>query len=279
MFNIDPLNFSTVSLETYFNDQSMMSATGFFFSAKINNELSHFLVTNWHVITGRNPKETNKLLHPMGAIPNKIRLVLPSEKDENGLNTHGELFQYEKFISLYDAQGFAHWYQHREKNLVDIAVINLGNLLDGFLSTPIDQLATDYDMSIDVGNDVYILGYPLGFSHFANTPTWKKGSIASEPHAETEESKYRIMVDATTRSGMSGSPVIMRYKTHYVTDDGLVKEKINATRFIGVYASRPEPKGDDHVKGSYVYHELGYVYKSRLVEQIITQGIKGDSWT
>jgi hypothetical protein len=59
-------------------------------------------------------------------------------------------------------------------------------------------------MAIEIGNEVFILGYPLGFTHFVNTPIWKRGSIASEPHIETAETKFRVVIDATTRGGMSG---------------------------------------------------------------------------
>jgi hypothetical protein len=67
-------------------------------------------------------------------------------------------------------------------------------------------------MAIQIGNPIFILGYPLGFSHFINTPIWKRGSITSEPHIETAESGLKVVIDATTRQGMSGAPVIMREK-------------------------------------------------------------------
>ena len=89
-------------------------------------------------------------------------------------------------MELYDAEGKAVWYQHYKKNEIDIAVIHVGSLLsDRYRATGINDVTRQNDMAIQIGNEVFVLGYPLGFTHFINTPIWKRGSIASEPHAET----------------------------------------------------------------------------------------------
>lgn len=191
------------------------------------------------------------------------------------------VFLHEHFVQLYNGQSQAGWYQHPQKNLVDIAVINLGDALIATLAQGVSKFATENDMAIEIGNDIFILGYPLGFSHFMKTPIWKRGSIASEPHAETPDSKFKIMIDATTRDGMSGSPVFMRSKTHYLSESGEIKAHANATRFIGVYASRPAPVKAIESNGSEdasYYHELGYVYKSSLVHDVIVKGIRGPNF-
>jgi len=67
----------------------------------------------------------------------------------------------------------------------------------------------------------------------------------------------------------------MRAKTHYVTDEGQVKEHVNATRWIGIYASRPDlpsvASGTEEDRRA----EVGFFYKSGNVMEVITQGIPG----
>lgn len=281
MLTIDTLNYCVVQVQSLVDDTPVAKATGFFYSLILDGKACLWLVTNWHVLTGRNASRPEIILHNELAIPNRIRFQVPSRIGPSGQKDENHLYFHEKFISLYDSDNLAMWYQHPKKNEVDIAVVNVGQDLEGHLIRGINELCTEYDMAVEIGNEVFVLGYPLGFSHFANTPIWKRGSIASEPHAETVDSKNRIMIDATTRKGMSGSPVIMRYKTHYLSEDGQVKMRGNASRFIGVYASRPPPGREpthDELEAGLWSHEIAYVFKSGCVEKTITHGVRGPKY-
>lgn len=238
---IDPLNFSVLRVQSLFNETHLAWATGFIYSGSLDDKPCQWLVTNWHVLSGRNASRPVEALHKFAAIPNRILVQVPSRIGPDGNEQLGTLFYHEKFIELYTPTGVAMWYQHATKSAVDIGVINVGSLFMEHLTKGVNELCAEHDMAVEIGNQVFILGYPLGFSHFAHTPIWKRGAIASEPHSETPDSRNRIVIDATTRSGMSGSPVIMREKTHYVDESGTVRQKANASRFIGVYASRPAP--------------------------------------
>lgn len=265
-------------LQTLFNDQPLAKATGHFIEGTVNGNHTIWLITNWHVLAGRNASDPSKILNRQCAIPNRLQLQVPSSEGPDSKPQPDTLFLHEKFINLYDVNNKALWFQHPNRNSVDIAAINLGNALDGTLVRGVGAVALDNDMAIAIGNEVFILGYPLGLSHFANTPIWKRGTISSEPHAETPDSKNRIVVDATTRSGMSGAPVLMRYKTHYITEDGTIKEKKNATRYIGVYASRPAPVRSESIieeEAGFTSHEIGYVYKSGCMDEVVRSGIRG----
>jgi hypothetical protein len=269
--DLDKLTFSVVRLDALFDDQPLSHATGFYYYGFTDNKPTYWLVTNWHVFSGRDP-ETLKSLSSTVALPNRLRLNVPLSKSSplRAGRTETFLFQ-EQTLEIYDGAGQAVWYQHKERGShADVAVANLGGAAFGHWDiVGINQIASQNDMKIEIGNDVHVLGYPLGFSHFMNTPVWKKGSIASEPHMETSESRGRIIIDATTREGMSGSPVVMRAKTHYISEDGSIKAHPNATRLIGVYASRP-------ILGK---AEIGYVYKSGLIEEVIKDGIRGPNWS
>jgi hypothetical protein len=155
------------------------------------------------------------------------------------------------------------------KNNVDVALVNLGQYLSDTGIYHVNELATANEMAVTIGGNIFILGYPLGFSHFIDTPIWKRGSIASEPHLETPNTQNRIIVDATARKGMSGSPVIMRAATHYLSEDGRIKCHANATRLIGVFSSRPQFQAEEPTD---TFAEIGYVYKSGCIYDIIVSG-------
>src|SRR5262249_45564785 len=150
--------------------------------------------------------------------------------------------------------------------------------LENFNITGINEHETARDMSIQLGNRVLILGYPLGLSHFVGTPIWKAGTIASEPHLETPDSKGRVVIDATTRQGMSGAPVFMREKTHYLSEEGLIKKCANATRWIGIYASRPPIRAVAMQEDEDRRPEIGYFYKSGSVFEVIMKGSRASSF-
>jgi hypothetical protein len=74
---------------------------------------------------------------------------------------------------------------------------------------------------------------------------------------------------------MSGSPVIMRTKTHYVSTSGETTAHHNATRWIGIYSSRPTLAPGENAGEEDRRAEVGYFYKNGCVIQTIEQGIGG----
>ena len=275
---VDPFSFAVVRLQAMFRDVDLGPATGFFFLGLLDNKPNRWLVTNWHVLTGRNADDPNRVLHSMGSLPNRLRMSLMIKPDQPEYAERGggsEVLFQEQIVELYGPEGEARWYQHPRRNAVDIAVLNVGLALDRFRLVGINEPNSQNDMAIDIGSGVFILGYPLGFAHFLNTPIWKRGWIASEPHLETFESRSRVVIDATTRQGMSGGPVLMRERTHYVSETGEIKACVNATRWIGVYASRPAIPVVENAIEDDRRAEVGYYYKSGSVHETIVQGIRG----
>jgi Trypsin-like peptidase domain len=279
---LDPLNFSVVRIEGLLADIKISTATAFFYRLLIDEKPNYWLVTSWHVLSGRHTSNL-QALDVNGSIPNRIRLQLHSTRDAQGREFPSQVFMHERFIDLYDAENHAIWFQHQLRNEVDVAVIHLGQAsFWNFTFTGVNAVANNrYDMAIGIGDEIFVLGYPLGFTYFIETPIWKRGSIASEPHTETDWTRGRILIDATTRKGMSGSPVILRAKTHYLSESGEIKQHPNASRFLGVYSSRPVFEKASSIMPAGLEDEsdrraeLGYVYKSGLIDQIIQSGIRG----
>lgn len=271
---MDRLNFCVARLTSYFDDQVLGHATGFFYGGMTGDIRIQFLLSNWHVFSGRHA-DNHSALDSKGRIPNQLRasLVLLNHPD----GTESQIASQEVTISLYDADGNAQWLQHPTGSRIDIAAISLGPAADTYRVYGIGEEANEHDIAIEIGNDVFILGYPLGQSNFLAMPIWKRGVIASEPHLQPDNTPPRIFIDATTRNGMSGAPVIMRAKTHYLTEGGEIKQHANASRFVGVYASRP---GVDDVAASLRTDsreraEIGVVFKSGAAIEVLQGEIRG----
>ena len=79
---VDPISFTVVRLRTAFNDVQLGPATGFFYSGFIDNKPTHWLVTNWHVLSGRNSENPLRTLHTQGALPNRLSMSLVLKADQ-----------------------------------------------------------------------------------------------------------------------------------------------------------------------------------------------------
>lgn len=73
---IDPLNAVSLYLELYFDQTFLSSATGFI----VYKANKNYLITNWHVLSGRN-SITKKVLSSHGGIPNKIQIHYHDKND------------------------------------------------------------------------------------------------------------------------------------------------------------------------------------------------------
>src|ERR1700745_1003615 len=99
------------------------------------------------------------------------------------------------------------------------------------------NLLVNASLRIEVGMEVFILGYPFEIKPPAY-PVWKRGSIASEPQLARLTTDY-MLGETSSRPGMSGAPVIRRSWTNHMVEPGvvaLVDTPLN--RFIGVYSGR-----------------------------------------
>jgi hypothetical protein len=106
---------------------------------------------------------------------------------------------------------------------------------------------------------VNVIGYPLGIGAAGNWPIWITGHLASDPDFDFDRRPV-ILIDARTREGMSGSPVILRTKEVYAQGIGRlsIQGPSQAEMFLGVYAGRLRADLD-----------LGYVWRARVVREIL----------
>ncbi|WP_312176423.1 serine protease [Chryseobacterium sp.] len=221
-------------------------AIGTGFIVKLRN-YDNYLVTNWHCVTGMNP-ETGKALSKSGHTNPEI------------LNIHflmkGKTDQWvQKRIKLIDENFNPTYLMHPKGNVIDVVAIKLPifedveyyNIWDAVLKVRFDKEITD---------TCSIVGFPKGISTSGKLPIWKTGHIASEIEVNHDD-KPQFLIDASTREGMSGSPVycvklgIISVNGAYFTGAG------TAINFLGIYAGR---LGNDI--------EIGRVFKEECLLEI-----------
>lgn len=244
MATINPLSCSSLYLILKNGECVLGTATGFI----IEKDKVNYLITNWHVLSGRHP-ETNNILHSTGAVPREILIWHHTKKlGEWHLKTE----------KLYDKSGEKRWKEHRLGRKIDIAALPLENISDDTQIYPFNLSLANADIRIEMAMPVSIIGFPLGFSAGGRFAIWKTGHIASEPDVNYNGEPI-FLIDATTRGGMSGSPVVFNLSGSYKTQSGnTVIFTGTKTRFLGIYSGRLP--GDT---------EIGRVWKPHLIEEIL----------
>ncbi len=257
-FNL--LSQASYFVSSRFNETELSTATAFF----AFRDSKCYLITNWHVVSGRNP-ENGKCLSIKCAEPNNL-LVHVHKNTE-----HFEFSDFE--IPLYDGAGNKLWLEHPSfKERVDVVALEvfIPNDLSIF---DIERFIEPFNENTEesVAADVFVIGYPFGRSVGGIFPIWKRASVASEPCIDVD-GLPKMLVDTSSRSGMSGSPVMLYEKRAMgITDKASDQPGAKFSRFlmklVGVYSGRIGVD-DENIKA-----QLGVVWKSSVIDEIISQKI------
>jgi hypothetical protein len=118
------------------------------------------------------------------------------------------------------------------------------------------------------GEDVFIVGYPYRLTTGPNLPLWVRGTIASDPMFgyNADGKSYPLwLIDARTRKGQSGSPVI-RYRppgsVQVRNDRQAGRSEFPDSQLLGVYSGRTSDESD-----------LGFVWTMDEVDEICRNGV------
>ena len=253
----DPLSLVTHHLHLGLSstDTIFSTATGFIYE----RHNKPYLITNWHVVTGKDPL-TNKNLDDYGGLPDIICTFF-RDKIQKGTTL-------KELIPLYSDEYMDKplWLEHPEhRQKVDVVAIPLSSeIVEKYQLYPINTIAFDDDIPPEVSDDVFVIGYPFSEPQYLQLPIWKKGSIASEPTVNIDQLP-KMLIDTATRSGLSGSPAIFqRTGLHKMGPDGMLKDDSIIGRirgFLGVYSGRI---GKDEFKA-----QLGMIWKKKILDEII----------
>lgn len=250
----DPISLTTHHLHMGFNDEILAHGTGFIYKKDDN----YFLVTNWHNVSGKHP-DTGKHLSGHLGEPNVIYTYF--REQSNPGNGHKEI------IPLYSDDEMQNpvWKEHPvHGHKVDVVAIPLPlDLVAKYEFFPINDIQFDYEYKEEVADESFIIGYPFEDLTYLGLPIWKKASIASEPDVNLLQLPM-MYVDTATRSGLSGSPVIMQRIGIHGVVNGVFNNESSIGRirnFIGIYSGRV---GKDEFKA-----QLGIVWKSKVIDEIL----------
>lgn len=117
--------------------------------------------------------------------------------------------------------------------------------------TSVDAGTRSMATKLWVSQNVAVVGYPYGLRGSFDLPIWTAGSVSSEP-AMLQPYRDRaypfFLIDARTRSGQSGSPVVsvrQPMSPSAISDKQVQFSPAPQWRLVGVYGGRvPEDYGD-----------------------------------
>lgn len=239
---IDPLSVVPLSLECRIGS-ILFSGTGFIV---VHNSVN-YLITNWHIVTCRDPNTGQPLSNTGAADPTILDIWF---------HVSGKLGSWVlKTENLFDSVGNKRWIEHPNGQQVDVVALPISNYSDVSIY-PLDRNLASTDLILFPSEPVSIVGFPLGLASAGKFPIWKTGHIASDIDLDYN-GKPVFLIDATTKSGMSGSPVIARRTGFIITSRG---NNIGGqeTRFLGIYSGRIQDQSD-----------IGMVWKPMIIDAIL----------
>ncbi len=230
---IDPLSMTSLLIELYFNETKLGVATGFV----IERNTILYLATNWHVLAGKD-SVTGEIINKNGGLPNAIVIWHHKKSD-----SHNTLKWVSVKIPLYDNNGEQRWLEHPHGQRVDAVLLPIENV-EKVQINKFDLQLAQTDIILAPALPVSIIGFPFGRSAGGLLPFWVTGFIASEPDVDIDGMPLSC-VNAAGRSGLSGSPVVLRLTGGYLTSKGnFILNGCYQTKFIGIYSGRIRDDAD-----------------------------------
>lgn len=244
---ITPLMTCVTPITIMKGDTFLGRATGFFFV----NEEQLFLITNRHVVV-----EEAKQFHP-------DTLIIRVHADKTDLRKNVDLP-----LALH--MGSKPVWKEFDKSIDVVAIPLNRELAEEYvvLSFPSQSLPPP-DIEIELGQDLLVLGYPLGFhDEVHNLPVVRSATLASVYPAPFGGMPY-FVIDARLHPGTSGSPVITK-------PTPIVKLKSGTGHAIGFGGSHtfllgihshtwPVPRGEEPLG-------LNAVWFASLIVELTKQG-------
>lgn len=240
------------------NGNEIGSGTGFF----VKRDNQWFLVSNWHVFSGRN-RQTGQPIHSSCAIPDHC-FVFTKRLDTSGLKI------VKHRIALLDNDSVPLWFEHSDHGRsVDIAVLKVHADVAGCAKDILSPSGERNDMFVDLGGELFIPGYPQGFSANGEFPIWKRASLATSEEFDTN-TLNPLLIDTASRSGMSGALCVAICNRDYYRKVGAgpKMEMVHlpiSWKLLGVYSGRLLAKDE-------LDTQLGQVWRKPLLIEILEQG-------
>lgn len=270
----------TTPVEAFFG-QNKESGTGFFYEPR-ESDIGEgwkpvdkiWLIVNRHIVLrrdGENESLPDKIKFNLKRILSNSITWIPIEISKD------EFIKRAKF---------------HPNHLVDVAIIEILDLLKNvIIDAPVDKkthstnvmnfqgvskamLPGKNKISVEVADDVIVIGYPHGFYDTHNAfPVVKSGIIASKWGAHFNNMPY-FHIDARLFPGSSGSLVLSKPKDVIIENGQVFTSQEKQCAFLGIYSANTiiDILDDDN---KVVEHDinLGVVWYGFLIDEIIQDGI------
>ena len=275
---------STAPIWVYCSQGKLLSTATSFFYESTDSQL--FLITNWHVVTGRNPLKPSH--SKTGSVPCFAKIKVHKKQEKVGVIPHivtSEISELSIPINSADGED-PKWLEHpKHKQTVDVVAIRLGEISEvkRIFALNVVNKWKEYqeDFEPEAMDDVYVIGYPWGLSSTAERgggiPIYKRGCISSDPVVDFQRLPS-VLIDCRTTSAMSGSPVIASRSGIHMPEGKLTSKSVIGTvsKFLGVYSGRLF--SDEKITGyGKDISEIGIVWKESVLTSITLKGIPGTS--
>ncbi|MGX1159132.1 trypsin-like peptidase [Arthrobacter sp. SLBN-100] len=241
--------------------KELSTGTGFL----VQHEFRDYLITNRHVLSGRTT--SGEYISSHGVAPTHVRIL------HNSVWKLGEYIELEE--PLFDEpdvnQRRPRWLEHPRGFKVDVVALPVTRDGKDYKSQIIRHRYELPDTTaprpyLRPSDTVHIVGFPFGLTSHGSFAIWTKGSMASEPELDYGDAP-RFLVDARTREGQSGSPVIVHFSSNtppmMFTDNTMRSHIVEKSYLLGVYSGRVNKASD-----------IGIVWKASIVATILKKQLR-----
>ena len=159
MPEVDPFSVKSVYLETYLDEQKGGVATGFI----VKKDNSNYLITNWHVVTARDPVDNRPISRKGIVDPNMLRVWFHGER-------LGSWIQVE--VPILGKKQEKLWFEHCRGREIDVVAVPL-EILEHVKYYHIDLALADFDLMLYPSEPVSIIGFPEGLTSAGRFAIWK----------------------------------------------------------------------------------------------------------
>lgn len=242
-FRISQPSFQSLYVEMQARGNRIGYGTAFVAAAEVGDA---FLLTNRHIVTGRHQDTGELLSKTSGAIPDSL-LVWHNASTELGQFVPVEVPLYEGKSPL--------WIEHPTLgSAADFVALRLPTRTDiNVYPYRAKHLA---HMEIAPAQTVSLVGFPFGERTGPSFAVWATGFVASEPEID-HGGRPVFLIDCRSRSGQSGSPVILHRGYRDTIVDATEAEIMS--ELLGIYSGRINEGSD-----------LGIVWKTCEIVELLT---------
>lgn len=243
---VQPPSFRSLYIEPLASGNVIAQATGFVTNSKNGHPL---LITNRHVVTGRDQETDKPLDKKNSALPDAVRVW------HHAASRHGWISKDEPLLGPYGPR----WLEHPTlKDRADLVALPLTQLFNGISMSTYDVNNPGADLLVRPSDGVCVVGFPFGVTGGGFLPIWATGALATEEFVDHGGLPV-MLIDCRSRPGQSGSPVVAVRSSGAVMRNGTTSLGGGPYYLLlGVYSGRINDQSD-----------LGRVWKLRALKELV----------